>query len=118
MITARLLLLSACLAVLSVGWAQGGAWMSQPLVAHEWGVHIFDWQGNAPVDGALPAFVYTDAKPGKMIPVTRQVKEMPPDSGIRTKPILYFYSPGWMSPTGDTPVGVEVRFTAGHANAW
>ncbi|MHB9134585.1 MAG: hypothetical protein ACYDBB_26225 [Armatimonadota bacterium] len=99
------------------GEFRGSEWLSaQPLVVHEWGVHVFDWQGNSRISGELPAFMYTDAKPGLPVPVAQHVKDLPPDSGMRFKPILYFYPQGYR--TDNVPVGVEVRFAFGHANAW
>jgi len=112
-----MLMLSACLISFCAVRA-GGEWFAQPLVAHEWGVHVFDWQGNAALTEALPDFMHTDAKPGTSIPVEGRVKDLPPDSGIRTKPVLYFYTPGYNIGGETTPVGVEVRFAAGHASAW
>ncbi|MCD4825631.1 MAG: hypothetical protein K8S55_13635 [Phycisphaerae bacterium] len=97
--------------------AAAASWVAQPLTVHEWGVNEFDWSGRSgdPLEG-LPAFIYTNKSPGKPLPAPAQkVKAMRPDSGLRFKPILYFYPPRW----GDNvPVGVEVRFAFGHANAW
>jgi len=91
--------------------------MAQPLVVHEWGVNEFDWSGKASQQESLPGFIYTDKSPGKPLPVTGgKVKDMSPDSGMRKKPVLYFYPQGYM--TENVKVGVEVRFAAGYANVW
>ncbi|MDK1030540.1 MAG: hypothetical protein QGD94_00875 [Planctomycetia bacterium] len=97
--------------------ASGGMWSAQPIVVHEWGVSVFDWAKGAAVPETLPAFMYTEKKPGKGLGAPKQrVKDMPPDTGERLKPILYFYPQGYM--TKDVKVGVEVRFAYGRANAW
>jgi len=97
--------------------AVGGMWSAQPLVVHEWGVHQFDWSKGVAVEEPLPEFIYTDRKPGKpVVPPAPRAKDMPPDSGVRDKPILYFHTEGYMNK--DVPVGVEVRFAYGHASAW
>ena len=121
MITSRIFLFLACLAMLSsaiMARGQGGEWEPLPLVAHEWGVHVFDWQGNTPVAGELPAFMYSAAKLGTVVPTTQRVRDLPPDSGMRDKPLLYFYTPGEANPGAVIPVEVEVRFTAGQVTAW
>lgn len=90
------------------------SWYAQPIIVHEWGVNTYDWSGKAQQMPVFPDFIYTDQKPG--IPTSNKniVKQLPPDSGIRFKPLLYFY------PLGIAPikVGVEVRFAFGYANAW
>ncbi|MCD4823552.1 MAG: hypothetical protein K8S55_03020 [Phycisphaerae bacterium] len=97
--------------------AAAASWVAQPLTVHEWGVNEFDWSGRLgdPLEG-LPAFIYTDKSPGKSLPAPAQkVKALPPDSGCRAKPILYFYPSGGRD---NVPVGVEVRFAFGYVNAW
>lgn len=95
-------------------------WTTAPLVVHEWGVHEFDWsQPTVPASEApvVPGFMYTDRTPGVLLPKEpARVKDLPPDTGIRRKPILYFYP---ATPNSyPVPVGVEVRFASGHASAW
>ncbi len=104
--------------VLGAGMAaSGGLWFAQPLHVHEWGVNQFDWSAAKPPAPDFPAYMYTDKKPGKPVPVKGQrTKDMPPDSGLRKKPILYFY-PQWER-AGKVPVGVEVRFARGRAWSW
>ena len=107
-----LLLLSVTCRAQWIQWPE--PWEGHPVVVHEWGVHEFDWsQSTAPVP-AVPGFMYTERKPGVMLPPEAQrVKEYPLEFGIRTKPILYFYPPNY-----PVQVGVEVRFANGHAHAW
>jgi hypothetical protein len=89
-------------------------WSAQPIIVHEWGVNTYDWSGKAQKMPTFPDFIYTDQKPGKMTANKNGVKHLPPDSGIRRKPLLYFYPPA----NSPTKVGVEVRFAFGYANAW
>ncbi len=95
--------------------ANAKSWQASPIVVHEWGVNLHDWQGDplrAAHDPDLPPFFYTDKKPGKVFPAPggAKVKKLAPDSGIRFKPLVYFYGSG--------PIGLEARFEYGHANAW
>lgn len=111
------LLLAAALALLSAP-AQARSWFAQPIVVHEWGVNTFDWAAVAAHDPQLPGFVYTDQRPGEALGQPAQrARDLPPDNGVRTKPILYFYPPparGNRHPTLD----VEARFAFGFAAAW
>ena len=97
-------------------------WSAQPITVHEWGVQEFDWSAGSTGrtdarNGDLPGFIATDANPGRPVPLpTVRVKDMPPDSGMRAKPVVYFYSgSGW--PVQQS-VGVELRFSQGEASAW
>lgn len=100
-------------------------WTPSRLEVHEWGVSEYDWAKGQSGSPDLPAFVYTDTRPGQGTgkPELR-VKDMEADSGIRvrTKPILYFYSPDTLMKkvTGKAAVqvAVEVRFRDGYASAW
>jgi hypothetical protein len=113
-VAALLLGLACCAAPL-----RAESWVAQPIVVHEWGVQQFNW--GAPRSGrgdssVVPGYMYTDAHPGKQTPMPqKRVKDLPPDSGIRLKPILYFYPTYGM---GEARVGIELRFAQGHANAW
>ena len=99
----------------SSGWA--ALWLAQPLVVHEWGVQVFDWSKPTPSSPPMPDFIHTDAHPGTAVASTqKRVKDLPPDNGIRFKPVLYFYPPA--NQLGESLVGVEMRFAYGHANAW
>lgn len=92
-------------------------WSAQPIVVHEWGVQEFDWDNGKTVRPVLPNFIYTDLNPGVTVPAPEhRVKDLPPDSGMRRKPVLYFYLAD--SRLGENAVGVEMRFAYGHANAW
>jgi hypothetical protein len=118
--TKRMLTAGGVLLVLVLGAGvatSGGMWSPQPLYVHEWGVNQFDWSAVKQPAPDFPAYMYTDEKPGKPVPVKGQrTKDLPPDSGIRKKPILYFY-PQW-KPSKPVPVGVEVRFARGRAWSW
>lgn len=84
------------------------------------GVNTFDWNEDQPLQQDLPGHFYTDKKPGNTIaPPEQRVRDLPPDSGIRSKPILYFYPDTYfgMDPSGPQ-VGIELRFAEGYANAW
>jgi hypothetical protein len=83
-------------------------------------VNTFDWNTGSPLVQELPDYLYTDKKPGEQFASPKQrVRDMWPDNGIRTKPILYFY-PAFRQTRGPmvAPVGVEMRFAYGYANAW
>lgn len=91
-------------------------WGPEPLTVHEWGVHSFDWANPTATPPAVPDFMYTRDKPGMAVPrVGERAKDLPVDSGERTKPILYFYLPPAMD---SALIGVEVRFAFGNAGAW
>jgi len=99
-----------------------GNWDAAPLDVHEWGVNTFDWDTGKPLEQEIPDHLYTDKRPGSLFPSRGvRVRDLPPDSGVRTKPILYFY-PGKPAGRGTSnaqaKVGVEMRFAFGYANAW
>jgi len=110
-----LAVMAVAVAVVTNGVALAKSWAARPIIVHEWGVNVYDWATGAPRAEKLPKFIHTNQKPGRPVPAPpARVKDMPPDSGIRRKPILYFYPPT------NTPVsvGVEVRFAHGYAKAW
>jgi len=97
-----------------------GNWDAAPIDVHEWGVNTFDWNTGKPLVQDLPDYLYTDKRPGASLPSPKQrVRDLPPDSGIRTKPLLYFY-PSQRLGRGPSQakVGIEMRFAYGYANAW
>lgn len=97
-----------------------GNWDAAAIDVHEWGVNTFDWNTGKPLVQEFPDYLYTDKRPGELFPSPKpRVRDLPPDSGIRTKPILYFY-PSKRVGRGPTEaeVGVEMRFAYGYANAW
>ena len=101
------------------GSATAGMWDPLPMTVHEWGVNTFDWDLGDRLHQELPGFLYTDQKPGKLIAKPEErVRDLPADSGIRTKPILYFYLPEKFQFEKPAQVGVEMRFGYGYANAW
>lgn len=97
-----------------------GNWDAAPIDVHEWGVNTFDWNTGKLLGQELPTYLYTDKKPGNQFASPKQrVRDLPPDSGVRTKPILYFYpSARFGRGPSDAQVGVEMRFAYGYANAW
>lgn len=121
----KLPLLRRCSPVIAAGILSSSAyanWDAAPLTVHEWGVNTFDWNKAARLQQDLPKFLYTDLRPGKVAPAPKKrVRDLPADSGVRTKPILYFY-PGTAASRIRTVarpvVGVEMRFAEGYANAW
>lgn len=95
-------------------------WDAAPIDVHEWGVNTFDWNNEKPLIQDLPDYLYTDKKPGESFPSPKtRVRDLPPDGGMRTKPILYFY-PSERHGRGPSlaRVGIEMRFAYGFANAW
>ena len=104
-----------------------GNWNAEPITVHEWGVNTFDWNDSKRLNQEFPAFLHTDNNPGLSVPKPgKRVRDMDPDSGIRTKPVLYFY-PGkrwgrlrhrFNTEEFTTSVGVEMRFAYGNAFAW
>lgn len=115
--SSRIVILAVVLAVFTPSVMVADMWRPLPIVVHEWGVSDYDWDKGVAVAQKMPAFIYTDKAPGKPVrtPASR-VKDMPPDSGIRSKPILYFHPVGHSN--RPVPVAVEVRFAHGNANAW
>jgi len=90
-------------------------WEAVPIVVHEWGVNVFDWSGGVH-DPQFPGFCYTDEAPGDVLGQPEQrARDLPPDSGIRTKPVLYFYLPEHDEAVA---IDVETRFAFGRAAAW
>ena len=99
----------------TAGYSQAGLWGPWPVSVHEWGVHEFDWTNPAATATAVAPFMYTDKTPGVPIPPPGpRVKDLPPDWGIRLKPVLYFHTRA----NDKARVGVEVRFVGGHASSW
>ncbi|YCM43461.1 hypothetical protein V2O64_19315 [Verrucomicrobiaceae bacterium 227] len=95
-------------------------WDAAPIDVHEWGVNTFDWDPDEALAQDLPDYFYTDKRAGEMIaPPDQRVRDLPADSGIRTKPLLYFYVPGRGGRgSSQAQVGIEMRFAYGYANAW
>lgn len=98
------------------------SWTASELEVHEWGVNLYDWgsPSSEKKRPLLPKHYYTDKKPGQSLPRSSRVKDLfrvndlPPNSGMRLKPLLYFYPKNGES----VQVGIEMRFKHGHANAW
>ena len=113
MIERLFVVMSLCVLSVSSASARRALWAPKPLVVHEWGVARFDWGTGRAKPAELEPFIYTDKVPDEQLPEPEQrVKDSPGDTGARDKPILYFYTPG------NTTVGVEERFSHGHATAW
>jgi len=106
-------MLLALAVVLVAPRATAGLMCAQPLVAHEWGVHVYATDG-APVASpvALPGWFHRSA----LIPSSGAVRDLPADNGVRFLPVLHFYAAGASS--APIPVGVEVGFGAGPASVW
>lgn len=105
------MLLAALLFSLS---AQAESWCASPLYVHEWGVEVFRADGHREPPVELPSWFY--GGPGAGSPEGEPVRNLPADSGIRTLPVVHFYTPRvWGGPT---PVAVEVGFREGQASAW
>jgi len=94
--------------------AQAKSWCASPLTAHEWGVAVLRTDGVQPEGVALPSWLHREALP--IAPAERPVRHRDVDSGVRTLPVVQFYSPArW----GDSvPVGLEVGFRQGEASLW
>ena len=109
----------ACVLGADLRAVAGRLWIAQPLIVHEWGVKVYNWWTGVAEQEPIPDFIYTDKRPGKPVALPAQrVRDLPPDSGMRRKPVLYFYPQSRYSQQGPVSVGVEVRFAQGHANAW
>ena len=96
--------------------ARAESWCATRLIAHEWGVQLFDAQGAPhPVTSAtLPASFHR--QPPSETPLVARISDLPPDSGIRLLPLLHFYAPG--SDGAKVPLGLTVGFPRGAATAW
>jgi hypothetical protein len=105
------MLLAALLLSLS---AQAESWCASPLYVHEWGVQVFSAQGHREPPVEMPDWFF--GGPGSGTLEGQPVRDLPPDSGVRTLPVVHFYAPlVW----GDqVPVAVEVGFREGRAAAW
>ena len=115
--SSRMVIFAGVLTVFTASAIVAGMWRPQPLVVHEWGVNYYDWAQGVAVAQKMPDFIYTDKAPGKPVKIPAlRVKDMRPDSGVRSKPILYFHPEGYSNQA--VPVAVEVRFAYGNANAW
>lgn len=93
--------------------ADARSWCASPIHVHEWGVQVFSATGAPQNPVPLPGYFHRAASgPGAASPV----RHLPPDSGIRTLPVLQFYA----SPAGraSIPIGIEVGFAHGDAAIW
>lgn len=92
------------------------SWCATPLVAHEWGVQVFEGTGahHGRPNATLPAYFHTR---GPVVPTQlARVADLPPDNGIRKLPLLHFYAPEVHAET--IPLGLGVGFALGAATAW
>ena len=109
----------AALAAISLIPAHTSAmsWCANPLIVHEWGVHVFNAQGGtrSGVSPILPSYFHH--APTRSQAVGGPVRDMPADSGTRFLPVLHFYSPRGMG-SGPIPFGLEVGVPHGHATHW
>ena len=92
--------------------AHARSWCANALWVHEWGVQAFDTAGAPTNPIPLPAWFHRRATPPIGI---APVRNLPPDTGMRTLPVLHFYSPRGQGPI---PLGLEVGFRRGEAAIW
>lgn len=91
------------------------SWCANPLIVHEWGVHVFNAHGGTRgISPILPSYFHNT--PTRAQAVGAPVREMPADGGARLLPVLHFYSPHWGS--GAIPLGLEVGVAHGQATHW
>lgn len=102
-------------APLAASAARAESWCAYPLWVHEWGVHVFATDGAPARVEPLPAFFHSPQKrrDGER---AGPVRGLPADNGVRTLPVMHFYSAGSLS--SPIPIGVEVGFTQGSASWW
>lgn len=100
------------LALLLPNLAHARSWCANPLWVHEWGVQAFDAAGRPTNPIPLPAWFHRRATPPIGITPARNLA---PDTGVRTLPVLHFYSPRAQGPI---PLGLEVGFRRGEAAVW
>jgi hypothetical protein len=101
------------LTLLSV--ADARSWCASPLLAHEWGVTVLRADGPPAQGVPMPSWLH---RSGPVTPIASvaPVRAMPADNGMRTLPVVQFYSPpSWGDPI---PLGAEVGFTNGRAILW
>lgn len=93
--------------------ARAESWCAEPVVVHEWGVHVYggDRQPLPVVD--LPAWFHSAAQPS---PTLTPVRGLPADNGVRFLPVMHFYGgAGFSMPI---PLGLEVGFSGGPPSFW
>jgi hypothetical protein len=94
--------------------ARAESWCASPLVAHEWGVHVIRADGGQVESPPLPSWFHRGEVPDTF--VAEPVRDLPPDSGVRTLPVVQMYAgPGW---DDQVPVGLDVGFTGAEASSW
>lgn len=97
------------------GMAQAESWCAGELIAHEWGVQVFRADSAAPESVAMPSWLHTEG-PAEPVAVAEPVRGLPPDTGVRTLPVVQLYAPtGWGPPV---PFAMEVGFSQGEAALW
>ena len=101
------------LALSSTSLAHARSWCANPIWVHEWGVQVFDAAGRPTNPIALPSWFHRGATPPIGI---APVRNLPPDTGVRTLPVLHFYAP--RAGNGPIPLGLEVGFRSGDAAVW
>jgi hypothetical protein len=102
------------LSLVLVTGALARSWGADPLVAHEWGVTVLTGDASAPEAPPLPAYFHRPGDPFAL--AAAPVRTLPPDSGLRTLPVVHLYAP---DPSTDAiPLAVEVGFAEGEASVW
>lgn len=104
--------LCACTLLTTIAPGRAESWCAEPLIVHEWGVHVFDTGGAAVPDPEL-RFFHTPTNTRAAGPQA-PVRTLPADNGMRKLPVLHFYS----DRGGDIPVAIEVGFADGSATHW
>jgi hypothetical protein len=94
-----------------VSSALARSWCASPLVVHEWGVQVLRTDGAEPVGVPMPSWFH---RSGTSPAVGEPVRHLPPDTGIRTLPVVQWYAPVQR----DLPAALEVGFTLGEAAVW
>lgn len=112
--TRALVGIAAALLVGRAATARAESWCATPLIAHEWGVQLFDAAGAPRPLATLPARFHRQG-PAETSTAAR-VSDLPPDGGLRELPVLHFYAPGNFNEP--VPLGLGVGFTQGGATAW
>ncbi|MEZ4317114.1 MAG: hypothetical protein R3F61_06410 [Myxococcota bacterium] len=97
---------------LLVSSALAKSWCADPLIAHEWGVTVLTGDAAEPRKPELPAYFHTPSDPFAV--AAAPVRTLPPDSGVRTLPVVHLYAPA----QDRIPLAVEVGFTQGEASVW
>jgi len=87
-----------------------------PLYVHEWGVQVFGSDGSPAEAPPVPDWFHTTGPAGTAIASGPAVRDLPPDSGVRTLPIVHFYASNLWG--DEIPLAIDVAFTEGDPSVW